>query len=246
VTWEHIDELAKNDDQGGGGAWLRLANDGDKAVVVFVGDPFPRRVCFVDGKYLNVTPDLVAKGVKVTTRVATNVAVLPGFDVKAFEMALGQRGGLYSQVRELRKKYGFGDWAFEIVRHGTGLDTTYTSLPERQLSADEKRKVAGLQLKDLAKLYGDREGGSGKLTTGGAASGGGFDDVIDDEVAAALMAGLKELPKEAVERFCERFGVQRIRQVPKNLGGKAQEFVDTMRCEYLSTASKPTERDPFA
>jgi hypothetical protein len=246
VTWEHIDELAKNDDQGGG-AWLRLANDGDKAVVLFAGDPLPRRVCFLDGKYLNATAELEAKGVKVSTRVATNVVVLPGFEVKAFEMSLGQRGGLYPQVRELRKKYGFGDWAFEIVRRGTGLDTTYSALPERQLTADEKRKVAGLQLKDLAKLYGERDGGGGKASSpGGGGGGGGFDEVIDDEVAAALMAGLKELPKEAVERFCERFGVQRIRQVPKNLGGKARAFVDQMRSEYLSTASKPTERDPFA
>ena len=35
--WQQTEEMAKKHDQGGS-LWLKLGNDGDKAVVVFLGD----------------------------------------------------------------------------------------------------------------------------------------------------------------------------------------------------------------
>ena len=51
--WQQTEEMAKKHDQGGS-LWLKLAGDGDKAVVVFLGEPHPREVAFVDGKYVEV------------------------------------------------------------------------------------------------------------------------------------------------------------------------------------------------
>ena len=36
--WQQTEEMAKKHDQGGS-LWLKLAADGDKAVVVFLGEP---------------------------------------------------------------------------------------------------------------------------------------------------------------------------------------------------------------
>jgi hypothetical protein len=41
--WQQTEEMAKKHDQGGS-LWLKLAGDGDKAVVVFLGEPHPREV----------------------------------------------------------------------------------------------------------------------------------------------------------------------------------------------------------
>ena len=38
--WQQTEEMAKKHDQGGS-LWLKLAADGDKAVVVFLGEPHP-------------------------------------------------------------------------------------------------------------------------------------------------------------------------------------------------------------
>ena len=37
--WDQTEQMAKQHDQGGG-AWLKLPNDGDTAVMVFLGEPF--------------------------------------------------------------------------------------------------------------------------------------------------------------------------------------------------------------
>ena len=55
--WQQTEEMAKKHDQGGS-LWLKLAADGDKAVVVFLGEPHPREVAFVDGKYVDVDEKL--------------------------------------------------------------------------------------------------------------------------------------------------------------------------------------------
>ena len=69
--WQQTEEMAKKHDQGGS-LWLKLAGDGDKAVVVFLGEPHPREVAFVDGKYVEVDEKMKAAGTKASLRVALN------------------------------------------------------------------------------------------------------------------------------------------------------------------------------
>jgi hypothetical protein len=61
--WQQTEEMAKKHDQGGS-LWLKLGNDGDKAVVVFLGEPHPREVAFVDGKYVEVDEKMKAAGAR--------------------------------------------------------------------------------------------------------------------------------------------------------------------------------------
>src|SRR5690606_14483157 len=72
--WDRTEEMAKRHDQGSS-TWLKLADDGDKEVVVFLGEPYPREVVFADGKYEPFTDEHKAKGLKPSLRVAFNVAL---------------------------------------------------------------------------------------------------------------------------------------------------------------------------
>ena len=71
--WQQTEDMAKKHDQGGS-LWLKLANDGDKAVVVFLGEPHPREVAFVDGKYVEVDDKMKAAGTKASLRVDTHLS----------------------------------------------------------------------------------------------------------------------------------------------------------------------------
>ena len=160
--WQQTEEMAKKHDQGGS-LWLKLAGDGDKAVVVFLGEPHPREVAFVDGKYVEVDEKAKAAGAKASLRVALNVALYDSKEVKVLEQGVM----FFKDLVRVREKYGLEKWAFEIQRHGAAKDpkTTYSILPEHQLSAEQQKAFQALPQHDLAKLY------SGEGDNGGAKDG---------------------------------------------------------------------------
>lgn len=138
------DDAAKMVESATGGRFMKLA-DGESAVVVFVGDPHPREVAFVDGRYLDASdPD--AAGAKATTRVAINVVHLHNMQVQVLE----QGATFFRDLLAIRKKYGLDKWAFEITRQGTGLTTKYKILPDTQLSDEQRAKIDALPLIDLS------------------------------------------------------------------------------------------------
>lgn len=148
--WQQTEEMAKKHDQGGS-LWLKLAGDGDKAVVVFLGEPHPREVAFVDGKYVEVDDKMKAAGTKASLRVALNVALYDSKEVKVLEQGVM----FFKDLVRVREKYGLEKWAFEIQRHGAAKDpkTTYSILPEHQLSVEQQKAFQALPQHDLAKLY---------------------------------------------------------------------------------------------
>src|SRR5687768_165379 len=85
--WELTDELVKKHDQAGG-SWLKL-NDGGKAVVVFLGEPFPREVVFKGGKYEAYSEEHKKEGLSPTVRVMFNVAMLATGELKILEQSIG-------------------------------------------------------------------------------------------------------------------------------------------------------------
>jgi hypothetical protein len=239
--WQQTEEMAKKHDQGGS-LWLKLQNDGDKAVVVFLGEPFPREVCFADGKYLPFDDKLKAQGLKPSLRVALSVALYDSKEVKVLEQGVM----FFKDLVRVREKYGLDKWAFEIQRHGAAKDpkTTYSILPEHQLTAEEQRAFQALPMHDLAKLYeGEAEGA-------GAAPLGSYDKkadaAVDPKVAQAIAAQLKTLPREAVDRFLQKFAVQRIKDLPAGQVEKARAFVEQLQGEFAAPAAASTDVDPFA
>lgn len=246
--WQQTEEMAKKHDQGGS-LWLKLASDGDKAVVVFLGDPHPREVAFVDGKYVEVDEKMKAAGTKASLRVALNVALYDSKEVKVLEQGVM----FFKDLVRVREKYGLEKWAFEIQRHGAAKDpkTTYSILPEQQLSTEQKKIFQALPQHDLAKLYsgeGDDGGakGSQSLDSYDKKAEAKGDGAISPNVAQGLVTALKALPREATDKFLAKFGVQRIKDLPTSQVEKARAFVEQLQTESAAPAAAETEVDPFA
>jgi len=240
--WQQTEDMAKKHDQSGS-AWLKLQNDGDKAVVVFLGEPYPREVAFIDGRYVEVDEKLKAEGHKASLRVALNVALFDTQEVKVLEQGVM----FFKDLVRVRDKYGLEKWAFEVQRHGTAKDpkTTYSILPEHQLTPEQQRAYQALAQHDLRRLYA----GEGSGNSAGASSLDTFDQkvnaTIEPKVAQGIATQLKALPREAVDRFLEKFGVQRIKDLPAAQVEKARAFVEQLQTELTAPRATETEIDPF-
>ena len=243
--WELTEELAKKHDQAGG-TWLKLAGDGDKAVVVFLGEPYPREVCFVDGRYLPFDDELKAAGHKASLRVAFNVALYETKEVKVFE----QGRVFFTDLMEVRAKYGLEKWCFEATRHGPAKEpkTSYSILPEKQLTPQEQRAFQALPLHDLERLYTE------DATEADTHAAGAFDSYdakksaapIDAKTAQSIVVVLKALPREATDRFCKKFGIARIKDLPAAQIEKAVVYLDDLEAEFKQSAAADEPVDPFA
>lgn len=238
--WQRTEEMAKEHEQGG--PWLKLANDGDKTVVVFLGDPLPREVCFVEGKYLDFDEKLKAQGLKPSLRVALRTALYDSKEVKVLEQGLM----FFKDLVRVREKYGLEKWAFEVQRHGAAKDpkTTYSILPEHQLSAEEQKAFQALPLLDLEKLYtsgGEGEGDGPGLGSYDESAGG----TLDAKAMQAIVTQLKALPREAVDKFLQKFGVQRVKDLPAAQAEKASAFVAQLQAEAAAPTSVSDSVDPF-
>ena len=234
--WTKTEELAKRHDQGGS-QWLKLANDGAKAVVVFLGEPYPREVCFVDGKYLPFDDTLKAQGLKPSLRVALNVGLADSKEVKVLEQGVM----FFKDLVRVREKYGLEKWAFEVQRHGAPKDpkTTYSILPEQQLTAEQQRAFKALPLIDLEGLYVESEA-AGAEEPAPPPTG-----PIDPKLATAMAGALKALPRDATKRFLEKFGVTRLRDLTAAQAEKARQFVDAL-VQESAPAPEGGDIDPFA
>jgi hypothetical protein len=239
--WQQTEEMAKKHDQGGG-QWVKLAGDGDKTVVVFLGEPYPREVCFVDGKYMPFDEKLKAQGLKASLRVALNVALYDTKEVKVLEQGVV----FFKDLVQIRAKYGLDKWAFEVQRHGAAKDpkTTYSLLPEHQLTPEQQKEFQALPQHDLEKLYGDAsESGGGGLGSYDAKKGG---ETLEPKTAQSLAVVLKALPKEAVDRFCKKFGITRIKDLPASQVEKAIAYLDALEGEFKAAAKSGGDVDPFS
>lgn len=244
--WQQTEEMAKKHDQGGS-LWLKLAADGDKAVVVFLGEPHPREVAFVDGKYVEVDEKMKAAGTKASLRVALNVALYDSKEVKVLEQGVM----FFKDLVRVREKYGIEKWAFEIQRHGAAKDpkTTYSILPEHQLSAEQQKAFQALPQHDLAKLYsGESEGGAkgGQSLDSFDKKTDAKDGAVAPNVAQGIVTALKALPREATDKFLAKFGIQRIKDLSAAHVEKARAFVEQLQAESAAPAATETEVDPFA
>jgi hypothetical protein len=225
--WKQTHELASKH-EGGGGLWLRLANDGDRVELAFRGDPQPREVVFVDGGYKPFTDDLAAQGLKPSLRIAINVAVLPTKESKVFEFG----PVLFKDIIKVREKYGLDKWSFEVQRSGGPKDpkTSYSILPERQLTDAEQAQIATLELHDLEALY---EGRAAQESGSAPASS----PQIDDAAAGALITDLKTLPKSAVDQFVRELGVNRVRDITVAQLGKAKALIQKLKAESSASGA---------
>jgi hypothetical protein len=232
--------------------WLKLVNDGDRAVVAFLGEPFGREVVFEGNRYVACTAAHQAAGAEVKFRLGVNVAVLAGPVVKVFEMGVAT----FRDVVALRAKLGFDTWAFEVRREGKPKDQTtrYHVLPERPLTEAERRWLVTATRHDLRALYArDAARPGGSAPAAGAppprpagATAPAAKRTISDEVAHALVAELRRLTGEGVQAWLKHCGIGRVRELPLDRVPDARAFLALLVKEQGGAVAPPPSPDPFA
>jgi hypothetical protein len=230
-AWQQAEELAeKHANQGG--IFIRLANDGDKVVGAFCGEPRGREVFWDGEKYQDHDPDNPSHaGKPVSPRVMLNFYVPAEGRMKVIEG--GNRW--FRDVLKVREKYGLDNWMFEIERHGAAGDTKtrYSILPETQLDASLRAQIAAAPLHDLRSLANDEQDD---------ASDAGAPISIED--ANSIAARLKQLPRSGLDAFLAKFGIQRIRDLTTGDLRAAQELLSRLEAQHRPAAQESV--DPFA
>ncbi|MBU1694790.1 MAG: hypothetical protein KKC51_12620 [Verrucomicrobia bacterium] len=222
-----------------GGIFVRLANDGDKVVGAFCGEPFAREVVWTGERYETYNA-------AVHTDKRPSLRVMLNFYVPAESAMKIIEGGTvwFKDVLKIRDKYGVDKWLFEIERHGESGSpkTTYSLLPEEKLDDGLRAKIAACELHELEGLasgQGD-DGGEAKA----APAAGRKDGPIDPRVAGEIVARLKALPRSDVDAFLAKTGVQRVRDLKASYETAARALLDQL--EAKAAPAPAVEVDPFA
>ena len=240
TAWEMATTMADKH-ANSGGIFVRLANNGDKIVGAFCGEPYAREVIWTGERYEQFDENNSAhQGKRPSLRVMLNFYVPAEGAMKVIE------GGTvwFKDVLKVRDKYGLDKWLFEIERHGDAGDpkTTYSILPEEKLDDEMRARIAAAEPHDLKSngAGNDEDTGSkGPTATKKSSNAAG---PIDPRVAGDLVAKLKALPRSDVDAFLAEFGVQRVRDLEAKHETSARAFID----QLLAKQSQPEEVDPFA
>jgi hypothetical protein len=149
-AWDVVAKMAEQS-ANAGGIYVRLVDDGDRVVGVFVGDPHAIQVHWTGEGYAECSghscPLCESLGKKPSLRVMINF-----FDIAENAMKIIEGGILwYQNIMKVREKYGLNKWSFEIQRQGAKGDskTRYTILPDSQIDTDLRSKIAKCELHDL-------------------------------------------------------------------------------------------------
>ncbi|WP_255217529.1 hypothetical protein [Myxococcus sp. AM010] len=219
-------ELAKQPKEAGD-AWLKLEYDGDSAVVVFLGEPHPRDVAFIDNKFVPFTRRLKVEGHKPVLRFTHNVALFETREVKVLEYGIAS----FKEVLRMRHAFGLETWAVEVQRHGAAKDwwqTRYSLQPERRLSPEQQQAFQRLPLHDLAKLRVDASTQAEAARRGEAGA-----RRPNARLVQYLSDVLKTMPRKRVERLLHHYlGMQQVGDVSAMRGEEWQTFVEEVAVEY--------------
>ena len=123
--------------------------------------------------------------------------------------------------------------------------TTYSVLPEAQLTDAQVEKVKAAKPHDLDKAKGDEGDTSTDMNSHGKAAPKG-DALITPEQSAGLVARLKVLPREKLTAFLQKFGVAQIKALKASDLPAAVTMIDDFEGKAAAPAAAPAEADPFA
>lgn len=125
-----------------GGAFIRL-KDGDSALMVFPVKPFDYKQVWC-GDHSEIYDPEKHDGMRPQGRFAfpvfEPVAGKQEYTPKIFDAS----GETFDTIYAVRNKYG-AKYLFEVTRKGSGTDTKYQVLPERELKPKEVEYLRGLE-----------------------------------------------------------------------------------------------------
>ncbi len=264
ATWE---DAKKRSEETKAGQYLKLADNADKFIGAFVGDPDFREYCFNEktSKYDAWTAEHEAAGKNKITRYLLNVYVLKignGKDMKDVPEAEAVKiwecnNKAFTDVCKVKEKFGLDVYFFEVERSGKKGDskTSYSVLPDIKIDDAKKKLIAAGKLHDLAQAASDADestdlsshdkkganGTAGASTPAPAAAHAAApaSDTIDPETSSRIIGRLKALPKEKIDAFLARFGIAQIKLLKR-------ADVPTAETWLSDAEGKPAAIDPFA
>ncbi|MFI5298644.1 MAG: hypothetical protein ACHREM_11140 [Polyangiales bacterium] len=235
--WNEVKALAEKV-ANSGGIFVRLANNGDKVVGAFCGDPYARQSIWLGDHTETFDPTNPAhRGAdkKPSLKVAINFYVPAEGAMKVIEVGTQT----FRDVVKCRDKFPFNTWMFEIERHGEAgsAKTKYSVLPDTQMDAATKSKVAAVELHDLEAVV------SGAADDDDVAPRAPVDGPIDPATAADLIARMKVLPRTDLETLMSQLGVARVRDLKASDVARAKRAIAAFES---GSQVAPAEVDPFA
>lgn len=235
----------------GSGIFVRLADHGEKIVGTFCGDPHIEDIVWNKKleRYEEFTKEHAAAGVKPTPRYKINVYVPAEKAMKIWEM----NNQTFKDVVKVKEKFGVDKWFFEIERNGKkgNTKTTYSILPDKKIEELDggvhKEIMAKCPLHDLARAKDDEstDMNSHKKDTssnGSTTAAPAVPETIDAETSSKIIGRLKVLPREKLDEFLKKFGVQQIKGLKKSDLPTAEAFLDAAEGK---PAQAPAAPDPF-
>jgi len=236
------DDLDKEMEKTSDERFLRLEEDGDRELVFFAGEPYVRYV-YWDGKQTREW--IEGCGQKKSLRVAQNVILCDitegKIEIKGVKV-IEQGKRFFQNVSKRDKKYGIHNWIFEVERSGEkgDTDTTYDIDPEHQLSDREREKLQAVELIDLEELYSELGSGEGDKKKRPQPAKEESEEEDDDDDATISEIQRKELvemfktlddPEGEGRKFCEKFGIDKVKNLPKSKFKKALKYIDKITTE---------------
>ena len=239
--WEQAEELTKKHASGKFGK----LEDGASCVGAFTGAPYAIETHWVGAASVRCTGDgcpMCRKGVPTKVRVRMNF-----FDFAQNAMKIWEGGPPFLRdLKVLKKKYGLADMAFEITRQGTGKNTKYIMLPDKPLSAEQKAKIAAMQLHNLAEQDDDEDQdddeGTSSASNGPSAppNASASTATIAAPIRNEFISRLQALKSEdALYAFLGEFHVERIGDVLASDEARARRLLESLE-------RKKPEIDPFS
>lgn len=254
MSWEQSEK--RSEEGASGGKFVRLADDGDKVVGAFMGEPHVRDLVWNQklNRYEDLTPERIAAGEKGTPKFSLNFWVPAEKAMKIIEV----NNQTFKDIIECKRKYGLDKWLFEIKRKGKKGDTktTYSILPERELTTEEKKASLGTELHDLVRTPSDapaetvadaKKQEAAKTTNGTNGTAAPTAEFISGDDAKTLVDRVRALPKDKVTAFLDKFGVKQIKLIKAS--DRETAFAYLGELEGKPAAPPPaaeTEIDPFA
>ena len=219
MNWQDAQKKAE-ERASGDSIFVRLSEDGDRIVGVFLGEPCAREIVWTGTEYQNYDP---AKhpGERPQLKIALNFFIPADGSLKIIE------GGpvWFKDVLKVRDKYGLDKWTFEVQRHGAAKDpkTTYSILPEENVTPEMREQIASLKLHDIDAVT------MGKSDT--------EEKPVDKSSGEkdALIEELRKLPGELIPKFLDIMGVKKVKDI-----------TDIAKAKRVLSGLQQTEVDPFA
>lgn len=253
--WDYATKIAEQ--TSGTGLYIKLDKDGSKVVGAFVGDPHVEEVIFnqATNRTEAFTADHAAEGKRPSIRFSFNFLVIGsnGNDVEPSMKIYQCNSRTFKTIAKVREKYGTDNWFFEIERKGEkgSTDTTYTVLPEKQIPEEIKAKLvkaiaanetgraapdAAYQIHTLGTKPSREEAASPRTAAASHASDDGASAKLN-----AILERLKSQPRDDVNRFLDRFGITRVKDLKPSDISSALDFITALEGKTRSQLS-----DPFA